>query len=333
MNSYCFVLKFKTPLGTPLKGDTLFGHICWQIAYDKGLFNRSIEELLSNYEQSPFCVVSSGFPVIKHNDRYFFLFPKPSLPLEMLFADQLSDDDDFIKNRKIYKKKKWMILDNSKGNLKNAGYFTDKEVLNEFFGSDIDGLIKDFSYVHNALQRTSFSTSSEGFAPFSVYNSCFHPDLYTGIVVCSYEENLKALQKTFERIGKIGFGRDASTGLGKFELVDSVLFDIKNFGAENPQALYTLSPSFVNPDEFKECYFIPFIRYGKHGDILAKARNPFKNPVVMLDEGAILIPKSKEKFQLPYVGKALRGISLSFDKTVHQGYSPYIPVSLEGNDD
>lgn len=331
MKSYCFIVKFRTPLGTPLKGDTLLGHICWQIAYDKTLFKASVEDLIAEYDRSPFCVVSSGFPVIKNKDSYRFLFRTPSIPLDMLFESQLSDVGQLIKERKRFKKKRWMMLDGYNGNLKKAKYFTDKEVLKEFFGIENEEIIREFSYVHNTLQRATFSTSTEGFAPYSVNNYCFYPDMLIGIVVCVDKEHLKALQKAIERIGKMGFGRDASTGLGKFDVVDTISFDTKTFGAKKPQALYTLAPSVINPDEFKDCYFVPFVRHGRHGDVLAKSSNPFKNPVVMLDEAAVLIPESQKTFQLPYTGKSLKGLSLSFDKTIHQGHTPYIPVTLEGD--
>ena len=55
---------------TTLKGDTLFGQICWAIRYTFG--NDKLEALLLNYETKPFLVVSDGFA-----KGYL---PKPSLP-------------------------------------------------------------------------------------------------------------------------------------------------------------------------------------------------------------------------------------------------------------
>ena len=50
-----------TPLssfGTTLKGDTIFGHICWAIC----LKNKNrLNELLKGYEKEPFLVISDAF--------------------------------------------------------------------------------------------------------------------------------------------------------------------------------------------------------------------------------------------------------------------------------
>ena len=62
MKIYEITIKPLSGFGTTLKGDTLFGHICWQAAYDDGLFGRSIESLLSNYSENPFVVMSSAYP-------------------------------------------------------------------------------------------------------------------------------------------------------------------------------------------------------------------------------------------------------------------------------
>ena len=76
-------------------------------------------------------------------------------------------------------------------------------------------------------------------------------------------------------------------------------------------------------------FFTPFTRFGRHGDVLAKSGNPFKNPVIMADEGGIFIPKNKEIFSKPYIGRAVADISKIEPKSVTQGYSLYIPVRVE----
>ena len=333
MNSYCFVLKFTTPIGTPLKGDTLFGHICWQIAYDKSLFNKTINDLISEYHSDPFCVVSSGFPIIKQNDKYTLLFRSSSLPHEVIFSEHIKEVHTYLKERKKFKKKRWMVLEGTSGSLKKARYYTDKEVFELLLGLESEGVIREFTYVHNSIQRTTLTTSSEGFAPYSVYNYCYHPDLYTGVVVCTIEEYLTPTEKVLKRIGQTGFGRDASAGLGKFDVIEYFPLDIYSIGAKEPDAIYTLSPAVIEPKDFVESYYIPFVRYGKHGDILAKTRNPFKNPIIMLDEGAVLVLKNREVLKKPYTGKALKGVSIVLEQSIHQGYTPYIPVLLEDKSD
>ena len=61
---------------TTLKGDTLFGQICWAIRYT---FGNDKLSFYSNYETSPFLIVSDGF-----TKGYI---PKPSLPSNLLGED------------------------------------------------------------------------------------------------------------------------------------------------------------------------------------------------------------------------------------------------------
>ena len=46
MKTYIVTIKPCSGFGTPIKGDTLFGNICWQIAYHEGLWETSLEKLL-----------------------------------------------------------------------------------------------------------------------------------------------------------------------------------------------------------------------------------------------------------------------------------------------
>jgi CRISPR-associated protein Csm4 len=77
-------------------------------------------------------------------------------------------------------------------------------------------------------------------------------------------------------------------------------------------------------------YFAPFTRFGRHGDVLAKSSNPFKNPVIMADEGAIFMPADLDRtMNKPYIGTAVTNISKAEPNAVTQGYSLYIPVIVE----
>ena len=69
-----------TPLssfGTTLRGDTLFGQLCWACKFIFG--ENELNELLSDYESSPFLIVSDAFA-----SGYL---PKPTVPLKELGAN------------------------------------------------------------------------------------------------------------------------------------------------------------------------------------------------------------------------------------------------------
>lgn len=132
------------------------------------------------------------------------------------------------------------------------------------------------------------------------------------------------------RIGQSGFGRDASTGLGKFCVLEQQELDLARYGAAQPNALYTLAPCVPEPDAYNDALFTPFTRFGRHGDHLATSGKPYKNPVIMLDEGALLFPADiGQACKKSYLGTGLNGLSKIQKTAVAQGYSLYIPVTLE----
>ena len=105
--------------------------------------------------------------------------------------------------------------------------------------------------------------------------------------------------------------------------------ELSSLRLDSTDACYTLAPSVIEKDMYSEVWFMPFVRYGKHGDRLVHGRNPFKNPVVMADEGAVFKPKDTSVLDKPYLGRAVSSVSLSLKETVVQGYAPYLPMKLE----
>lgn len=346
MKTYAITIKPLTGFGTPLKGDTLFGHICWQAVYNynqdnKKLFGKSLDDLLSDYERNPFIVVSSAYPKIKDG----YALKRPDMPLDMLFDFSNMDKAKIIKKRKDLKGKRWMLVgsNNRISSLKAADiYLNDKELFEKLSiempfelqrqmrKMDIKSIIVEFTQPHNTINRLTGTTGEGQFAPYAVDQMVYMPDIelviFTGIRDdISIEDVITAMQM----IGDTGFGKDASIGLGRFKVVRYTEINLKAVASETPNACYTLSPSVPQKDTFEKIYFTPFVRFGRHGDVLAKSGKPFKNPVIMADEGAVLIPKSKEVFDKPYIGTAIFKISKAESKAVTQGYSLYIPVGVE----
>ncbi len=333
-----------TPLsgfGTPLKGDTLFGYICWQAAYNEKLFGMNLETLLSDYLVNPFLIISSAFFKI---DNYYVL-KRPDMPLDMLFDFNTSNKADLIAKRKELKDKRWMIVKNSSKlqTLKSADmYLSDKQLLGKLTISkdaktqgqihkkDIKSFVVDYAQPHNTISRLTGTTGEDRFTPYSVDQKVFIKDIELVIFAALRDEfRAYSLVEALRLIGKSGFGKDASTGLGRFEVNHYKEIDLQSIGAENPNACYTLAPCVPEKDAFSKIFFTPFTRFGRHGDILAKSGKPFKNPVIMADEGAVCIIKDAIVFNKPYIGKAIKGLSKVQPNTVSQGYSLYIPVKVE----
>ena len=343
MKVYEITIKPVSGFGTPLKGDTIFGHFCWQIAYNEKLLGKTLNDLLSNYHTKPFVIFSSAYPKFYIGSKYHYALKTPDLPVDNIFILP-EDKKEKIEKRKEYKARRWMIIEEGQkfSSFKELKFLNDKEMLEKANANVTEEMRKKmrragskrfaaiFSQSHNKINRFTNTTGEEGFAPFSVEQEVFYPETELALFVGIDETmvNIEQVKIGLERIGTSGFGKDASTGLGRFELGEDAEVDLSKMGSDSPDACYTLSPCCPEKDTFTEMFFTPFTRFGRHGDILAKSSNPFKNPVIMADEGAIFKPKSYKVFSKPYIGRAISNISKAEQKTVTQGYSLYIPVRL-----
>ena len=344
MKVYEFTIKPFSAFGTPLKGDTLFGQFCWQVANDPGQAGASLPELLSDYAEDPFIVFSSAFPVLSNSGGRTYAFKTPALPLDLLF--KVSEDEDrAVRERKELKNKRWMLISEGErldGWLNREEMFvSDRELLERFLSAAPDYLkrglsgrgafVSTFRRAHNTINRLTGTTGTGEFAPYVLEDHFFAPGVELSLFVGIDEKRLglDAARTYMERIGLLGFGRDASTGRGRFELTGVRVVDLVKLGCTSPDVLYTLSPTVPARGEFSEYYFTPFTRFGRHGDVLARSENPFKAPVIMADEGAVLRPRSADSFKRPFIGRAVTGISKAEPSTVCQGYSLYIPVRME----
>lgn len=289
MKLYKTTLTPISNFATSLKGDTLFGQICWAIRYTFG--EEKLTSLLSEYETSPFLIVSDGFA-----SGYL---PKPSLPSILLGED--SND------KKANRKKIWLTLDDvQNGNFTNTK--TDEEVSNKS---------KTVATVKNSLNYKTFMTDDSGiFAPYSESESAISPkDIY---FLISDNFMLDELRSSLETVSQIGFGKNASIGKGFFTFNDFEEVQL----AETSKTLMTLSPAVLNDQDIQKTYYEPFTRFGKHGASLAN-KNPFKKPLLLANSGAIVV--FDESYTKPYIGKAIKGHS-THKNTVHQGYAIVIPI-------
>ncbi len=343
MLTYEITIKAGCGFATPLKGDTLFGHICWQVAYDKSLFNASIEDLLAEYDTTPFIVVSSAFPKIYEGGKEIYALKRPDFPLDMIFDFSGMNKIEIIKQRKAFKKKKWMMVEKTSTikDIKHLEFIDDEELflrtvrnltpetLNDLIFTPPTFVI-EFTQPHNTINRLTGTTGEGMFAPYTTTQNIFLPETELSIFVGIHDSiKIESVEEAFNRIGEFGFGRDASTGLGRFEVCDVSKINLIEIGSSSPNSCYTLSPSVPQKGVFQQMFFSPFTRFGRHGDRLAKALNPFKNPIIMADEGAVFLSNNSKLFEKPYIGVAVKGISKTLPNTVSQGYALYIPLKVE----
>lgn len=320
MQTHKITLTPKSAFGTALKGDTLFGQLCWAIRNRFG--EKRLNDLLVNYtDGQPFVVMSDALPAE--------FLPRPSLPTN--WFDEVTGAD-----RKAVKKRAWMPL--------SAFYHPVAEWLEhcQSAANIPGGAALERPQPHNTINRAT-NTTGNGFDPYSIEQRWYgnpkrdkqeaRPPLLDLIIVLN-ECRLAAdeLKTLLEDIGALGFGRDASIGLGKFEITNFAVFKLPS--QPNADAWLTLAPCAPQGLAWDQprCFYQPFTRFGRHGDIGVHLGNPFKTPVLLADTGAVLTPRmASETAGTLFTGQGLGGdgsLSKSLPQTVHQGYAPVVGINL-----
>ena len=331
MKVYEVCIKPTSDFATPLQGDCLFGHICWQIAHDSELVGE-IDNILSDYEKTPFCVISDPVIRFKVNGESQYIFPKAFAPAGSSANNTATSFDERNKEydrRKAAKKAKWMLVSsNKKLSINNFASLAD--ISKELNLEDELKPFVEYRQSHNSIDRITGTTGSGGaFAPFETSGIAWSPNLEMAVFVGIRDDIPKnGIKTALERIGHFGYGADATTGKGRFDVLGMEEIDLAKLGDISGNALYALSAVVPEKDTYKKVYFEPFIRTGRHGDSKATSEHPFKQPVLKAAAGAVLIPNQPDMVRETYIGTAVKEVSL-YKETVEQGYALVIPMKVE----
>jgi len=305
-----------TPLsafGTPPKGDTLFGQLCWALRNRMG--EDRLTHLLEGYTAGhPFAVVSDALPA-GHLLR-------PALPGH--WFNPLPSDD-----RKAAKKRVWLPVEHVAAPV--AGWPKHCRTATDLLGDKA----QPHPHPHNSIDRRT-GTTGDGFAPYSMGRQWYDVKTALDIHIVLDDTRLPAadLERALRDIGELGFGRDAGIGLGRFQ-VDAFQPAALPTQAD-ANAWLTLAPCAPQglAWDAKRCFYTVFTRFGRHGDIGVHLHNPFKAPVLLANTAAVLTPAHYH--DAPFAGQGLGGIgadgagilSKAIPETVHQGYAPVIGIRL-----
>ncbi|WP_277640943.1 type III-A CRISPR-associated RAMP protein Csm4 [Wolinella succinogenes] len=288
MNLYKTTINPIARFATPLRGDTMFGQMCWAIRYKFG--EKRLKELLANYQSNPFLIVSDGF-----TSGYL---PKPKIPSRFLGEGE---------DKKANRKKIWLSLEDlTNGDFHNGK--TPKEV-----GEDTSQTV-----MRNSINYLTFTTDDSGaFAPYGVNEMRLSKkDIY--FLIDEEQFGFEELKIAFEAVSLMGYGKDSTVGKGRFEIGDFQKVEIK----EDSKTLMALSPFSLEGLVCKNCFYEPFVRFGKKGGDRAN-ENPFKKPLLLADCGGVVV--LNEKPTKRYIGKAITNFSTHSD-IVHQGYAIALPI-------
>jgi CRISPR-associated protein Csm4 len=304
----------RSAFGGALRGDTLFGQLCWAVRHRFG--EEPLDALLEGYNVGrPFAVCSDAFP-----SGYL---PRPALPLHRF---RRVDED-----RKRVKKRQWLPLEAAGEPVARwLEHCVGDAELNDSEGKPTS---QRHPQPHNSIHRGLGTTLGAEFAPYAQEQLWFRPGLRLDLWLLFDPARIERehLEHCIADIGLAGYGRDASIGLGKFEVASSEESALPH--QEGADTCYTLAPCAPQGQKLdpSRSFYAPFTRFGRHGDRAVLGGRPFKNPVLLADTGALLVPPTLP--DTPLVGQGLGGdgeLSKEIEATVHQGFAPSIFVRLGG---
>lgn len=325
MDTLTLRLRLRSPFGSPLLGDTLFGQLCWALRNRDG--DAQLQACLQGYTAGrPFAVVSDAMPV--------GYLPRPALPLS-LFPEVAEAD------RKQVKKRVWLPIEALERPMTEwlARCQSEAEVVKASapakpveasVAHHPQALMTLHPQPHNSINRLTGTTGQGDFVPYTLMQRWYAEDvdLCVRVVFDAERISTETLLTLFDDIGSVGFGRDASIGLGKFE-VEPLQAPWPT--QSDPNAFLTLAPCAPQGQGCRadRSYYEVFTRFGRHGDYAVQLGNPFKTPVLMARAGALLAPSALPAD--PVFGQGVGGngqLSKVIPETVHQGYAPCIAVHL-----
>ncbi len=314
MQSYQLIISLQSAFVTPLKGDTLFGQLCWAIRHRYG--EQRLNDCLNGYNQNqPFAVLSDAFPV--------GYLPLPKLP--SCFYQTNAEALD----RKALKKRNWLAIDDVAKPLHEWQQLAvDAKTVSPETASSLS---EKHPQPHNSINRQTNTTGDNGFAPYSVEQEWFIPNLKWTLYLLldTSKLSLAECQQCLKDIGEFGYGKDATIGMGKFRIEQVVEQALPSQTAAN--ACLTLAPSAPQGlgIDSENSYYQLFTRFGRHGDIAVhQTGKPFKNPILLAQTAAVFsITPPKDGF----IGQGIGGqgeLSKTLSATVHQGYAPVIAINF-----
>lgn len=277
-------------LRTPLRGDTLWGHVACGVANHEG------EDGIQAFCNMPHpFVISSAFP---HG-----MLPKPLLPAEEN-TEEFKSKQDYTE----FKKKK-------KQKYCSASEFLD---VNPIVGCE-SGFVSESS-THVSISRETGTALDEML--FSVDE--MWPDSKNGTVLMdiyiSSHDSLERVEELLSWAFEFGFGADSTTGAGKVKLlkVDYIAPKKAKYGR-----YLALGPFISDADVLDDLRASTFLRKGKIGGVLAHELSPYKKSIIMYEEGATF-RKTKE---MEYVGRLLHNMHYTADYDIcHSAFAPVIEV-------
>lgn len=304
MHWYKAKLVTESWLASAWQADTIWGHLCWGLRHMEG--EKALLQFIESYEQgTPPLLLSNGFP----DD----LLPRPVLPEPDIDKSlSLKEQRQKFRDRKEAKGIRWLT----------EKEFTRALAGEQFIPSDKRDTEIRLVTLKNQINRLTGTTGAEG----QLFNFTQYRWQSVAIYLKVADTFVAKAKELFHYLAQAGYGKRKSVGYGQIRLERFEPFP--GFPAPaNPNGFLSLSDFVPSAKDPVSGYWSILVKYGKLGEELAVAGNPFKKPLVMFMAGSCF-------YDLPireYYGRLVRGLSPAHDGVVQYGLALPIPMKLPTN--
>jgi len=292
MKTYYVSLKLHSGIHTPFQADTLFGHLCWAVAYQEG--EQGIREFLKPFKDgNPPFVVSDGFP-----EGYL---PKP-LSAEFYITDPTA--------QKEAKKREHVAL--SDFNLVRKGEKFEPH-------PDLSEPFRRITTTHNRVSRLTNTVLEDGL--YSL-DETYAETISVYLKVCDDKWKDK-VARLLQEVSKSGYGGKKSIGKGQFTVEEiNEFYEFET--VKEPDGFVTLSNFCPAENDPTDGFYKTFVKYGKLGEEFTFCGNPFKRPLVMIRAGSVFKTSQPPK---EFYGRMVQeGIAPQKPEVVQYAYAFALPI-------
>ncbi len=264
MALYRITLELTAPLGTPLAGPTLFGQMCWLRREADG------EQALADWLADPARIwrVSDGFP---HDCLPRPLcHPRPGAPFD--------PDHKERKRRPFVTRAAW---------LEHRAAWDDSRVPLGALRADATRMRR---LAHNVVDRHGRGTLEEGGLFFADEDWRFaEPASRRADLYVEAPAPLEEVRALLAELGEAGYGRDASTGRGRWRIAGAEVDEALASGPGSRRMV--LTRGILTPATMHDALWRVEPHFGRTGPQLAlSGTSPFKHPVLLIRPGASFSP-------------------------------------------
>jgi len=263
------ILKPTSPFISLLQSDTIFGHFAWGYRF---LFGEDeLKKRLDDFKENPFIIFSDGF-------KKGYL-PRPFLKPYLAKDNELKDAKQI---KKIAFLEKDFVFENINdlNDLKIFNYLKEK-IKHKSKKINLNQITQK-----NSINRLTNSVN-EGLYSIKENFALDEYEIYFAYKNIKKEE----IEKVFKYISHKGYGKDKSTGKGKFKFNIDWNFKEKKYFTQKKDKFLSLSHTFYNEENMALYFGKTITKFPKTGGVYAFSE-PFKNPCIMYTPGATFIVKN-----------------------------------------